>query len=101
MPDPDDHTYAAYGQNELALRDALALDRTLLANERTLLAWLRTAVTLGLAGVTLFHFAGAWLAWVGLALVPVGLGVGVYGHARYRRTRDRIRRVIGQAGATD
>lgn len=101
MPELDENPYAAYGHKELALRDALALDRTLLANERTLLAWLRTAVTLGLAGVTLFQFAQAWLAWVGLALVPVGLGVGYLGHHRYRRTRDRIRRVIDRAVPAD
>ncbi|MEM9020064.1 MAG: DUF202 domain-containing protein [Planctomycetota bacterium] len=103
MPDPKDEAYAAYGEQELALRDALALDRTLLANERTLLAWLRTAVALALAGVTLFHFASGWVAWIGLSLVPAGLGVGWLGYARYRRTRDRIGAVLERStgrGAT-
>ena len=98
-PTPQQDFYAAYCDSELILRDALALDRTLLANERTLLAWLRTAVSLAIAGVTLFYFAAGWLSWLGLTLVPVGLGLGLLGHARYRRTRTRIRKVLEQSRA--
>jgi len=43
------HTY----NEELILRDCLALDRTILANERTFLAYLRTAIMTFATGITL------------------------------------------------
>jgi uncharacterized membrane protein YidH (DUF202 family) len=45
----------AYGNrenDELILRDELALERTKLANERTFLAYARTAIMLGISGGT-------------------------------------------------
>ena len=75
-----------FADDELILRDELAIDRTLLANERTVLAYLRSAVALVLAGVSIMHFAHeGWFRAIGIVSVPAGLFVGVFGVRRYRR----------------
>ncbi len=83
--------YARFQQDELILRDELAIDRTLLANENTLLAYLRSALTLVIAGITFIHFfSESWLLWLGIALIPLGLGVGLFGGWRFRRMQRSI-----------
>jgi len=78
--------YLRFADDELILRDELAIDRTLLANERTVLAYLRSAVALVLAGVSIMHFAHeGWFRAIGIVSVPAGLFVGVFGVRRYRR----------------
>ncbi|MDP5241242.1 DUF202 domain-containing protein [Uliginosibacterium sp. 31-16] len=83
--------YARFRKDELILRDELAIDRTLLANENTLLAYLRSALTLVIAGITFIHFfSESWLLWLGIALIPLGLGVGLFGGRRFRRMQHNI-----------
>ncbi|MCX6024563.1 MAG: DUF202 domain-containing protein [Chloroflexi bacterium] len=48
--------YDRFSEEEMILRDHLAVDRTILANERTLLSYVRTALGLVAAGFTLLHF---------------------------------------------
>lgn len=59
---------------ELILRDKLALDRTKLANQRTLLSFLRTGLYLIITGMGVYKLIEAdkymWLVWV-----LIGLGV--------------------------
>lgn len=89
-----DNPYDRFSNNELILRDELAIDRTILANERTVLSYLRGAVALIIAGVTFVHFIEAgWLRMIGMALVPIGLVTGAVGWQRYRRMDKRIRAV--------
>jgi len=87
-------------EEELALRDHLAIDRTALANERTLLAYFRTGLTLFLAGVTFVHFSNErWFSIVGLICLPAGLLAFLTGYLRYRWMRSRIlltRRKLGR-----
>jgi putative membrane protein len=86
--------YARFQQDELILRDELAIDRTLLANENTLLAYLRSALTLLIAGVTFIHlFPQSWLWWLGLAFVPAGLALALTGGLRFRRMQNSIRKI--------
>ncbi|MCI0499055.1 MAG: DUF202 domain-containing protein [Planctomycetales bacterium] len=47
--------YTRFEQQELILRDELAIDRTRLANERTFLAYVRTALALAIVGGTCIH----------------------------------------------
>ncbi len=85
--------YEGLRQDEMIVRDYLALDRTRLANERTLLAYLRSGVSLVLAGATLLHFSGdTWLAWVGLACIPVGILAMLFGSWRFTVIARRLRR---------
>lgn len=92
-----DQPYARFQNNDLILRDELAIDRTLLANENTLLAYLRSALTLIIAGVTFIHFfTASWLLWLGVAFVPLGIGVGLFGAWRFRRMQRSINVVRSQ-----
>jgi len=87
-----DHPYARFRQEDLILRDELAIDRTILANERTVLAYFRSALTLVIAGVTFLHFVEAGtLRRLGFLFVPFGFGVGAFGLMRYRRMNAAIR----------
>ncbi len=83
--------YSKFKDNELILRDELAIDRTLLANERTLLAYLRSAVALLIAGVSIMHFADQkWFWAIGLACIPAGIAVGIIGSVRAHRMHHSI-----------
>jgi putative membrane protein len=89
-----DHPYTRFRQEDLILRDELAIDRTILANERTVLAYFRSALTLIIAGVTFLHFVQeGTLRYLGILFVPFGLAVGVFGAIRYRRMDAAIRLV--------
>ena len=81
------------GQNQqLILRDVLAIDRTRLANERTLLSWMRTAVMVLVSGLTLLKlFSGSWLMQgLGAFLIPLGLLAAGVGLRNYLRVRTLI-----------
>ncbi len=57
-----------------------------MANERTMLAYVRTAMTLVVAGFSLIQFfRDNFFVWVGVTLVPIGVGVVVAGWLRYRQ----------------
>lgn len=81
----DDSPYSRFQQEDLILRDELAIDRTLLANERTLLAYLRSGVALLIAGASILHFSQeSWFQLVGVACLPTGVLTSLVGVARYR-----------------
>jgi len=84
--------YQRFKDDDLILRDELAVDRTLLANERTLLAYLRGGMALLLAGVTFIQFAKThWFTTLGLICLPVGVTVLLLGAYRFRRMDRAIR----------
>ncbi|MFH1096550.1 MAG: DUF202 domain-containing protein [Candidatus Desantisbacteria bacterium] len=84
--------YERFRGNDLILRDELATDRTLLANERTVVAYLRGATSLIIAGITFVHFFKTGLLhYVGLACIPFGVAVGIFGYWRYRKMDKSIR----------
>ena len=73
------------------VRQSLALERTVMANERTLMSFLRTALATAAAGLTIQHFANpVWLIWVGYALIPAGLLMGILGYISYRQRKKQI-----------
>ena len=84
-----------YGQlkdEEMILRDHLAIDRTALANERTFLAYVRTALAAGGAGAVLIHFFEAWpVRILGVVLVAAVLGEHP-GQVVRRRGEARVER---------
>lgn len=77
-------TYARFEKNELTLRDALAIDRTIAANERTLLGYIRTTLAMLGAGAALLHFfddrAPQLAGWglVGVSVPVLGIGIWHY-----------------------
>jgi putative membrane protein len=92
--------YARFVQEDLILRDELAIDRTLLANERTLLAYLRSGVALLIAGASILHFSQeSWFLVVGLACIPVGILTSLVGISRYRAMNRAIALVRNRSQA--
>ncbi|RPD45009.1 DUF202 domain-containing protein [Hymenobacter sediminis] len=86
---------ASYPHLPLSLSDRLALERTRLANERTFLAYLRTGLALIIAGFSLINFFRENLyVWVGVALVPLGIGMAVGGWFRFRAKRGHIQAAV-------
>lgn len=85
--------YEDFDQQQLILRDRLALDRTHLANERTLLAYARTAFMLVVAGATAVKALpdDHVVVVTGWAFVILGLGIGVLGARRFAAMRRRIK----------
>jgi putative membrane protein len=85
---------------DLILRDHLALDRTRLANERTLLAYIRTAFMLVIAGATALKLfvetPGVGLtAWL---FIASGVAVALIGTWRFLTMRGAINRRTDDAG---
>jgi putative membrane protein len=86
-----DKLYSRFGNDDLILRDELAIDRTLLANERTLLAYLRSGVALLIAGTSIMHFSyQGWFRAVGIACIPTGIIASIVGIMRYRKMNSAI-----------
>ena len=86
--------YKRFENNQLILRDELAIDRTILANERTMISYLRGAITLVISGITVLHFVQAGiLLYVGILIIPMGVLVGIFGTVRYRKMDQRLRAI--------
>ena len=86
--------YTRFSSEELILRDELAIDRTLLANERTLLAYARSGVALIVGGVTFLHFPETgMLAVMGVALLPMGALLLIFGYQRYAKMQAAIQTI--------
>ena len=94
MTDQTPATDSPFSQEELILRDHLALDRTRLANERTLLAYLRTSLMLLVAGATAVRFVAESESVVvtGWLLIGCGTVVGFVGISRFMTMRRSINR---------
>ena len=85
----------SYPDLPLSISDRLAVERTRLANERTMLAYLRTGVALVVAGFSLINFFRDYIyVWVGVGLVPLGLGMIVGGYMRFHHKRQRIHAAV-------
>ncbi len=83
--------YRKFENENLILRDELAIDRTVLANERTLLAYLRAGVALFIAGVTILQFVRErWFLALGVASISVGLITNIIGIVRYLKMNKTI-----------
>lgn len=74
------------------MRDNLAMERTKLANERTFLSYLRTGIAMVFAGLTFLKiFANDPIyIGVGLAFIPIGLGIVVFGYIRFTKKKADV-----------
>ncbi|WP_324675521.1 DUF202 domain-containing protein [Hymenobacter sp. GOD-10R] len=85
----------SYSELPLSLSDRLAVERTRLANERTMLAYLRTGVALVVAGFSLINFFREYIyVWIGVGLIPLGIGMIVGGYMRFQHKRERIHAAV-------
>jgi putative membrane protein len=77
--------------NNLTLRDHLAIDRTTLANERTLLGYVRTSLALAIVGGSaLEFFASPALVVTGWGFLVIGVVTFAVGVRRSWRMKQRI-----------
>mgnify|MGYP000896286462 CR=1 FL=1 len=77
---------------ELILRDYLALERTRLANERTLLTYLRSTLYLLITGVALVGLPPVKdLYWLGVFCLVMSSVTLVIGLVRFRLLKRRLR----------
>lgn len=79
-------------QDEIILRDYLALERTKLANERTLLSYIRSSLYLLLGGIAIIQLDGfesiKFLGYVSLSLTILFIIIGVY---RFQKLNKQLR----------
>ncbi len=84
-----------FNQDEMILRDFLAVDRTLLANERTLLAYIRTAIGLLAIAISLIKLFDTTFTYIiggtfaAFSIIPLLLGV-----YRYKKINRKLEKVI-------
>lgn len=83
--------YHGFKNNELLLRDILAMDRTALANERTFLAYLRTAIAFLIAGISALKFFDSGLVFaMGWPFVIFGILLFTTGIIRCRKIKKNL-----------
>jgi putative membrane protein len=84
--------YTGFSQDELILRDHLAIARTVLANERTFLAYIRTALTFLIVGLSfLKFFTSAVTFYFGWIFVVFALFTLSAGFTRFKMMKGHIR----------
>lgn len=82
---------------EIILRDYLALERTKLANERTLLSYTRTSLYMLLGGIAFLELRDfSQLRWIGYVAIFLSIIFGIFGILRYFQIRIRIGRYYKQ-----
>ncbi len=85
-------------ENELILRDILAIERTKLANERTFLAYFRSSIFFLATGLSIIHInffeEVNYLGWFFVAISPLVFGIGFY---RLIIVRRDIKKMIESA----
>jgi len=84
-------------QEEIILRDYLALERTKLANERTLLSYIRSSLYLLIGGIALIQLEGFesihFLGYVSLVLTVLFLLIGIQ---RFYKLNQRLKNFYEQ-----
>ena len=84
-------------QNELILRDYLAIDRTILANERTLLAYVRTCLGFFATGAALINFIeNSLLAFLGYIFITAPVIIFVFGFYRFLKIKYKMKRIYNK-----
>jgi len=85
-------------EEDLILRDLLAVERTRLANERTFLAYFRSSVFFLATGISILHIhlfeKVDYLGWGFIVLSPIMLAIGLY---RLITVRKAINNTINKA----
>jgi putative membrane protein len=83
--------YERFSQEEIILRDQLAMDRTVLANERTFLAYVRTALAFMIVGGWFIKFFDSRLMSIsGVGFVVFAILILLLGAVRFQTVRKRL-----------
>ncbi len=79
-------------QDQIILRDYLALERTKLANERTLLAYSRTSLYMLLGGIAFLQLEDfSNIIWVGYLAIGMSIVLIIVGIYRYFLIKYRLK----------
>ena len=79
-------------QDQIILRDYLALERTRLANERTLLAYSRTSLYMLLGGIAFLQLEDfSKIVWVGYLAIGMSIVLIIVGIYRYFLIKYRLK----------
>lgn len=82
---------------ELILRDYLALERTRLANERTLLAYSRTSLYMLLGGIAFLQLQEfTKIRWIGYLAIGLSVVFVLIGVLRYLQIEKRLQKYYDQ-----
>ncbi len=91
-----------YNNEELILRDYLALERTRLANERTLLSYSRTSLYMLLGGIAFLQLQDfTEIMWIGYLAIGISVVLIVIGVLRYLQIEKRLKRYYEQKKQDD
>lgn len=92
---PSELAIELHPDEDMILRDYLALDRTVMSNEQSLLSYLRTGLSFTAAGVALFHInqVHTGLVILGTLLIVGGIVLAWTGFARFRHMQLVLGRV--------
>lgn len=86
--------YESFAEEELILRDKLALDRTILANERTFLSYIRTMLAVMAVGATIIHFSDdQGIKSIGVITIMIGIAILLVGIKRTLSMSEKIKKV--------
>ncbi len=78
-------------EDEIILRDFLALERTRLANERTFLSYIRTSLYLFLGGLAFLQLQGfGEIGWIGYLSLALSIIMLVVGYIRFRHLKKQL-----------
>ena len=89
--------YARFVDDDLTLRDLLAVDRTVVANERTLLGFIRTSLALLLTGASLIKFSDSEILHIaGWAVGGLAIPLFVAGVYHFVRRRAGLRPLMSK-----
>ena len=85
--------------NDLVLREHLAIERTKLANERTLLTYIRTGLYFIIAGATVGHLLKISF-WIMMEFPMIALGLVIigFGMVRYVNVRKVVKNSVQNIG---
>ncbi len=91
-----------YNNEDLILRDYLALERTRLANERTLLSYSRTSLYMLLGGIAFLQLQDfTEIMWIGYLAIGISVVLIVIGVLRYLQIEKRLKRYYEQKKQDD
>lgn len=84
-------SYEFMNNDDIILRDYLALERTRLANERTLLSFIRTSLYMLLGGIAFLQVHGFdSIKWIGYFSLAISFAIMVIGLLRFYQLKNRL-----------
>jgi len=88
-----------FSEEQIILRDYLALERTKLANERTLLAYSRTSLYMLLGGIAFLQLREfIRIRWIGYLAIALSIILALVGILRYIQISKRLSKYYREHG---